>query len=152
MKKLALSLTFVATAFTLAACSSNPYYDLFLKNSEQKNATQPSTGETADSALTPPPPVESVGSIGGSLSRSMDANDRARFARALDNPLGKSTTWFNKTSNISFTVTPTNKLSVNGNPYCRAYSVSASRDGRSQQSAGTACVGSDGNWKSVSGG
>lgn len=84
---------------------------------------------------------------------SMDSADRMKMSRALDNPPGKSSHWVNPSSGVSYTLVPTHKVVMNGNPYCRQYTLTATGSGgSSHQSTGTACVSSDGSWQAVSGG
>lgn len=99
----------------------------------------------------PVKPVATTGeSIGGNVERGMDNNDRIKMSRALDKAPGTAVTWTNRASGISYTVTPIRKVVLNGNPYCRKYSISASRGGQVSTVSGTACIGESGNWESVS--
>lgn len=151
MRTQAFKLMLFICTLTLTACSSNPFSDYNEKKALEKNKTQVATADQNQHELTPPPPVESKGTIGGTISYAMDESDRTKLSRALDNPIGKSTTWTNPNSRVSFTVVPIKKVSVNGNPFCREYHATAVKNGNSNESTGTACVSADGNWKPVSG-
>jgi len=112
----------------------------------------PSTTTTAAVDTTQPselPDASTLGSsqIGGKYEQSMDEIDKTKLSRALDAGLGKSTTWKNASTGLTYTVVPTRKVTVNGNAFCRQYSITV---GRSEQQSntlnGTACVASDGAW------
>lgn len=79
--------------------------------------------------------------------KSMDVVDKSKLSHALDKPLGKSTQWTNGNTGISYTVTPTEKVTINGNSFCRKYKIVANKGKHSQEFDGTACVGADSNWK-----
>lgn len=87
--------------------------------------------------------------IGGSIERSMDANDKVKMSKALDKAPGKSTTWTNERMGITYTVTPIKKIVINNNPFCREYETMISRKSYSNSVRGTACIGDDGNWHSL---
>lgn len=87
--------------------------------------------------------------IGGSVAQSMDSFDRVKLNRALDKAPGTATNWVNENTGSSYSVTPIQKLTVNGNPLCRRYQVISVRAGNRQQTTGTACVASDGAWSEV---
>jgi len=87
--------------------------------------------------------------IGGSIERSMDANDKAKMSKALDKAPGKSTVWTNDRMGITYTVTPIKKIVINNNPFCREYETMISRKYNSNTQHGTACIGDDGNWHSL---
>ncbi len=98
----------------------------------------------------PVQPVATTGeSIGGNAERSMDNNDRIKMSRALDKAPGTAVTWTNRATGIRYTVTPIKKVVLNGNPYCRQYSISANRGSQVSSVGGTACIGQSGNWESV---
>jgi surface antigen len=89
--------------------------------------------------------------ISGEIAKSMDTADKEKVSRALDKPIGKSTDWTNETTGISYTVTPTEKLTIKGNPYCRKYKVESTMNDNHEEVNGTACVSaSDSNWRLVS--
>lgn len=88
--------------------------------------------------------------IGGSIGKNMDANDRMRMNRALDNnPVGQPTYWQNANSGAAYRVVPTRNVTVRGNKYCREYRTVADIAGKKQQIYGTACRQPDGTWKAV---
>ena len=91
----------------------------------------------------------SGGDVGGSAVSSMDEIDRNKMFHALDNPPGKSTSWRNGNTGITYTVTPTKKVNVGGNQFCREYQVSKEVNSNVQNSTGTACVDKEGTWRSV---
>lgn len=87
---------------------------------------------------------------GGEIgAKSMTADDKVKMSRALDAGTGKATHWQNGATGISYTVTPIKKVVIQGNPFCRSYSVVAERGGRTKESSGTACVTTDGSWHTV---
>lgn len=72
---------------------------------------------------------------------SMDSADKSKLHHALDNPIGKATTWINETTNVTYTVVPTKKVTIGGNPFCREYRLTEKRgSGSTRESYGTACV------------
>ena len=88
--------------------------------------------------------------IGGSIEKMMDADDKLRMSRALDKSPGKTTTWQNPNTGISYAVTPVKKVVLRDNPFCREYRTTASKGEQSKEMTGTACVATDGNWHTVS--
>ena len=87
---------------------------------------------------------------GGDVSlQTMDRDDKRKMSRALDAGTGKPTHWENGATGIGYTVTPIRKVTVQGNPFCREYSVQATRGGNTKNMGGTACVTSDGTWHSI---
>jgi surface antigen len=87
---------------------------------------------------------------GGEIGlKSMDANDKSKMSHALDNATGKSTHWVNGVSGINFTVTPTRKVVVENNPFCRQYLVVIAKGSYQKQFNGTACVTTDGSWHTI---
>jgi surface antigen len=88
--------------------------------------------------------------IGGAVGKSMDETDRLKMSQALEsNPTGKPAYWTNQNSGTSYTVTPTQNVTIDGNPYCREYRTTANVAGKNQQVYGTACRQPDGSWKIV---
>jgi|GEM_PF-2682580 surface antigen len=81
--------------------------------------------------------------------RSMDAEDKIKMSRALDAATGKATHWENAATGIGYTVTPIRKVVVQGNPFCREYSVQASKGSYTRSIGGTACVTTDGTWHTI---
>lgn len=80
---------------------------------------------------------------------SMTADDKSKMARALDAGTGKSTQWQNGVTGITYIVTPTKKVEIKGNPFCRQYNVVATKGTYSKTINDTACVTADGSWHSV---
>lgn len=88
--------------------------------------------------------------VGGNIHNLMDKSDRSKMSKGLDGGLGKATHWVNNRTSISYTVTPTAKLTLKGNPFCRKYNLSADNHGHVSQFSGTACLESDGEWHPAS--
>lgn len=89
--------------------------------------------------------------IGGAIGRSMDEQDRAKTAYALESSrTGVASTWRNPDTGHQYTVVPTRtyKSTVHPGP-CREYTVDAVVGGRTEKVYGTACRQSDGSWKAV---
>lgn len=88
--------------------------------------------------------------IGGSIGRNMDETDRLKTNHALEsNALGQPAYWQNQKTGTSYTVVPTQNVTIDGNPYCREYRSTANIAGKRQQVYGTACRQPDGTWKAV---
>jgi surface antigen len=89
--------------------------------------------------------------IGGAIGKNMDDTDRLQMNRALEaNRAGQPAYWQNQNTGNSYTVTPTQNVTIDGNPYCREYRTTAVIAGKKQQMYGTACRQQDGTWKMVS--
>jgi surface antigen len=89
--------------------------------------------------------------LGGRIGKSMDDADKARMNSAIEtNAVGQPAYWQNQKTGTSYTVVPTNNVTVNGNPYCREYHTTAVIAGKKQQMYGTACRQPDGTWQNVS--
>ncbi|MEO8401329.1 MAG: RT0821/Lpp0805 family surface protein [Gammaproteobacteria bacterium] len=89
--------------------------------------------------------------IGGAIGKNMDDTDRLKMERALEsNPIGKPAYWQNQNSGNSYTVVPTQNVTIDGNEYCREYRSTATIAGKKQQVYGTACRQPDGTWKIIS--
>ncbi|EKD53725.1 MAG: OspA [uncultured bacterium] len=89
--------------------------------------------------------------IGGAIGKNMDDTDRLKMNQALDNnSLGQPAYWKNQNTGNSYTVVPTQNVTVDGNQYCREYRSTANIAGKKQQVYGTACRQPDGSWKAVS--
>lgn len=87
---------------------------------------------------------------GGEIGlRSMDSDDKTKMSRALDAGTGKATHWSNGATGVSYTVTPIKKVVIQGNPFCREYSVVAEKGSNTKETHGTACVTTDGSWHTV---
>jgi surface antigen len=81
--------------------------------------------------------------------RSMDSEDKSKMSHALDAGTGKPSHWENGATGIGYTVTPTRKVEVQGNPFCREYSVTANKGSFTRTMIGTACVTTDGSWHAI---
>jgi len=87
--------------------------------------------------------------IGGRIGRTMDAVDRQRTQRTLeDTPTGHTTSWRNPDSGTEYAVTPTRTYQSDGQD-CRDYTTRATIDGREEQVQGTACRQPDGSWWTI---
>lgn len=136
MGKMLLKSFIVLLFVGLTACSSNTHmaFPGFNGNNEGENKAKNEY-------------VSSGQPIG---SNAMDKNDLEKMSHALDKPLGKSTSWANSMTNTNYTVTPTQKVSISGNPYCRKYTTVAVKNDQSNESTGTACVvATTGVWEAV---
>lgn len=88
--------------------------------------------------------------IGGAIGKNMDETDRLKMSHALEtNSTGQPAYWQNQRTGDSYTVVPTQNVSVSGNPYCREYRTTAIIAGKRQQMYGTACRQRDGTWQMV---
>ncbi|EKD72583.1 MAG: hypothetical protein ACD_45C00633G0010 [uncultured bacterium] len=89
--------------------------------------------------------------IGNAIGKNMDETDRLKMNQALDNnSVGQPAYWRNQKTGASYTVVPTQNVTVDGNQYCREYRSTANVAGKKQQVYGTACRQADGTWKMVS--
>jgi surface antigen len=143
MKAVVTQLMLLLLSITLAACSSLSFHQG--QGAKSEHAMQGSVANSTSAQ------AGSGEAVGGGIGRSMDANDQSKLSHALDKPLGKSTQWVNANSNTTYTVVPTQKVEINGNPYCRRYTITAIRDGNTHEINGTACVAANSNWEAVSG-
>lgn len=144
VKKVLWSLTVIFTSVGLSSCASMwpggasmGYYQ------GPENAPKP-----PESLVSRSSPTGERG-VAGSLSSMMDVNDRSKLSHALDKAPGNSTAWVNSNTGISYVVVPTKKITIGDNPYCRAYNVTAAKDGKSRELSGSACVGPDGSWQAI---
>lgn len=88
--------------------------------------------------------------IGGSIGKNMDAEDRARMHRALENNnTGQPAYWRNAHTGAQYEVVPIRNVNVDGNEYCREYRTIAYVGGKKRQIYGTACRQPDGAWKTI---
>jgi surface antigen len=125
---------------SLTACST------FTTNkSSNTMAMSPSQPQSQPTGL---PDASTMGSeeIAGKYEQSMDELDKSKLSRALDAGLGKETKWANASTGLSYTVVPIRKVSINGNAFCRQYSITVEKNDKSNTLSGTACVASDGAW------
>lgn len=87
--------------------------------------------------------------VGGSIEKSMDPDDKIKMSRALDKAPGKTTSWTNNRTGMSYDVTPVRKVVFKNNPFCRTYQMAATRGSHTKEVSGTACVSEDGNWHPI---
>jgi surface antigen len=95
---------------------------------------------------------KSIGSgqpLGGYIEQYMDANDKIKLSRGMDGAPGKATSWSNPVNGAEFSVTPIEKVAIDGARYCRSYRVTMTRQGAQDQVNGTACIRDDGTWHTV---
>ena len=150
MKKIYCKLALIVLTAALAGCSGQ--YGGFMGGGQSSGSR--STGKGLAATSVDKQGHESNVNItmtgGGAIGvRSMDADDKKKLSRALDAGTGKSTHWENGVTGVSYTVTPIKKVVVQGNPFCRQYSIQASRGSNSKTMNGTACVTTDGSWHSI---
>lgn len=88
-------------------------------------------------------------SIGGSLEKNMDSDDKIKMSRALDKAPGRTTSWTNNRMGMHYAVTPIRKVVLKDNPYCRTYQMTATRGSHTKEVSGTACISEDGNWHPI---
>lgn len=152
MKKIHFKLAILVLAAGLAGCSGNSGLSGFMSGQNSQTAASDGKGLVGTS-------VDRQGNQsnvnitmtgGGDIGlKSMDANDKLKMMRALDAGTGKPTHWENGATGVSYTVTPIRKVVVQGNPFCREYSVQASRGNATKTNGGTACVTTDGSWHTI---
>lgn len=141
MKLGLLHLLFLAAGINLTACGQSQYFE----PSRLYHSSGPKVSAYAASDPMPNIPAGAMLATSRRFSDglgryAMDSSDRSKLSHALDNPIGKATTWVNETTNTTYTVVPTKKITINGNPFCREYTMTESRGGRKYERYGTACV------------
>ncbi len=88
--------------------------------------------------------------IGNAIGKNMDDTDRLKMNNALEsNRAGQPAYWTNSKTGNRYTVTPTQNVTYDYNPYCREYRTTAYIAGKKQQVYGTACRQPDGTWQAV---
>ena len=143
MIKSLLNIILLSVVTGLTACTSNPFQQMMPSyHSTEKSTTAEKSEPTGTGEL-------AANGVGGNLDHAMDEIDRSKMLHALDKAPGTPTHWVNANTGISYTVVPVKKVVVNGNEFCRTYTTTASRDNKEKQFGGTACVGEDGNWRSI---
>lgn len=151
MEKILMKLVVVSAGVLLSACNmynQNPYSTRAMPRHMAYNHMQATEMQDnrrmmmAENGKTP-------NVVGGNVGSSMDSIDKSKLSHALDKPLGKSTNWANGNTGTNYTVVPMRKVTVNGNSFCRQYQVTVSHGEQQRNINGTACVGSDGQWRSV---
>lgn len=86
--------------------------------------------------------------IGNKLGQNMDETDKLKMNKTFENnQVGQPAYWQNNRTGASYTVTPTQNVTVDGNQYCREYRSTAVVAGKKQQVYGTACRQPDGSWQ-----
>jgi surface antigen len=94
------------------------------------------------------------GLVGGAIGERLDQRDRQlanqTAHRAFETtPAGQAATWRNPDSGHSGSVTPTRTFQAANGGYCREFQQEIVVGGQTQQSFGTACRQSDGQWRIV---
>ena len=143
MERIVRGLIFAGVSMGLAGCIAN-FMQQGTSNSMHDGAIKPNAEQTMIAA----PEAESKGLIGGQIGSAMGETDRVKMSRGLDNPVGKPATWISSNTGAKYTVMPTRKIHINGNPHCREYSITATMGSHTQQYNGVACIASDGDWHS----
>jgi surface antigen len=155
MNKALLTMSCGLAALILVSCSNH--------TNSAPSAVEPivpvAAVDETDAAATPADPNQQAvpnetpttttdaGTTSTPVGNGMSASDQNKLSHALDAPLGQPTSWVSESNGTSYTVVPTTKVTINGNPYCRKYNVKAERAGRSSAYTSTACVSSDSSWK-----
>lgn len=148
MEKSFIRLAVVMACAGLSACTSYTGTDTSY-NSSSTGTTQQMAQNKNQNDMSQGQGTENLASIGGSVRGSMDSMDASKMSHALDKSPGKSTKWTNTNSGTTYTVTPTQAVTVGGNHFCRTYNVKAeTTTGGMQTSSGTACV-VKGSWGEV---
>ena len=88
--------------------------------------------------------------LGASLGAQFDQQDNAAFTRANQQALatGQTTQWQSQTGGYG-TVTPTSDVYVQGGRQCRNYTQTMTKDGRTYNDSGVACLNNSGSWVKV---
>jgi len=130
---------------------SNSFSNIFQSSTASSSVT---TTNNDTSTLAPPTGLthsETPGvAFGGNIRANMDNVDLSKLSRAMDKSPGRSTHWENAARGVKYTVTPVKRVTVNGNKFCRSYSLIEERGSHQRSADGVACVGDDTNWKDVS--
>lgn len=91
--------------------------------------------------------------VGSEIGKSLDSADRAQMSqanmKANSVPLGESISWNNPDTGNYGTVTPIRDGSTKSGSYCREYQQTITVGGKTEKAYGTACQGSDGQWRIV---
>jgi surface antigen len=142
MKKMSLHLATLIFGISLVGCSTMP--SILQNQNEKKNPFENTT-----STATEKNPIISK-AVGGNIAMAMDENDKSKMAHALDKPLGKATQWANGRTGVHYTVVPNKKLVLNGNPFCRQFTVISIRNDAKNEIKKTACVSAtDSSWQVI---
>lgn len=86
--------------------------------------------------------------LGNKIGASMDKQDQAEVNKTLESSrTNQTTSWTNPDTHNSYAVTPTKTFYQNKQP-CRDYVMNVTLDnGETKKVHGTACRGSDGEWR-----
>jgi len=89
--------------------------------------------------------------LGGFMGHSMDSTDNTTSNTVIkNNSTNQTTSWVNRKTGVAYTMTPTSDLfTVHGNPNCRKFYITATKNGKSKDYNGTACLMNDGNWHTI---
>jgi surface antigen len=150
MKNVFLKSALIVTSMALAGCSNFTGFSGF--GTQRPSAGSAKTGlvgtVVGKSGKATNVNITMVG--GGEIGlKSMNEEDKSKMSKALDAALGKSTRWENGITGIHYTVTPTQKETIQGNPFCRQYQVIAMKGENRKVINGTACVTTDGSWHTI---
>lgn len=153
MKNMIWSAAILVLGASLISCSTNQAITRHgvITNNKMIEAELKSESESNNILAADKAPSETANSqVGGEVEKTMDANDKSKMLHALDKSLGKPTHWENANTNISYTVVPVKKLEINGNHFCRQYTMTSMHNDVKNQMTGTACVSAvDSSWQVV---
>jgi len=145
MKNGIIKLALLLAAIGLVSCSTNPPSHPTVASTTKPQTAGQTSGQLASGT------EEASPIIGGDVGRAMNDSDKSKLGHALDKAPGTPTTWVNNDTNTTFTATPTEKVTINGNANCRKYNVTATTGTVTKQTTGTACVMLDAEWHTVAG-
>lgn len=151
MRKFLSKILIFSLAFSLAGCASNTP-----RENTVIGATTGAAAGTALGAASGPTPgfftLVGTGAIVGALIGSsfevpMESCDKEKAYQAI--AAGKTATWQNPTSKISYTIIPAAHFTkFHGNPDCRQFiAIQTNRDGNRRKIYRTACREANGNWQ-----
>lgn len=160
MQKALVKMLLIIAGISLTACSTMPPSETTVTTRQPESIKSQSAQETSTKPATPTDQATlhevnldktSVNAelIGGSIEKSMDQDDKTKLSRALDKAPGKTTSWENGLTGITYTVTPTKKVVIQDKPFCREYHTTATKGGQTREITGTACIAADGNWHTI---
>lgn len=155
MKHLLLKASILALSVNLVACSTNTQSE----NTGVGAVTGAVVGGLAGSLIGGGTgKVVAVGAgailgavVGGMIGHSAESSDHSQTYSALnDYNSNQPTTWTNKKTGVTYTVTPTSgRITVHGNPNCRRFVAQATENGHTKRTRGIACRQSNGAWVTV---
>lgn len=150
MLKAFLKAAFAVVMITLSGCANFPNVPGFGTAQPAPSHEKPGLVGTVVARSGKETNVDITMTGGGDIGlKSMNEEDKSKMSRALDAALGKSSHWENGATGINYTVTPTQKEVIQGNPFCRHYQVIVAKGEYKKVINGTACVTTDGNWHTV---